>query len=316
MNLYQLRDACQLRTSFNDPAFNSTWNSFINEAVREFARLSPWDGLEDVTTVTSDGTKYLILPPYVDSLVSVMNLTDSLPVERSADWDRTSPAIFAQGTTGRVINYDKIGIVPALRDPSGYAWFQSSHASDTQTLYFTGVVNNSGASGSGLQSTLQTLSVAAAGTSPVTLSTLFSRFTSISKTTDSNGTFYFYDAGASNAHLSYLGPSDGESSFKRLHLLYVPAAQTLFQLRFRYKIPTLTADAQAPHPSVKPDFVIHHAISLFWGQQNQLSKAAAVSQKAGKILQDEINRDHNYDEPYSNISPLLYNDYDDPGYVD
>jgi hypothetical protein len=90
------------------------------------------------------------------------------------------------------------------------------------------------------------LSVSASGTSPVTLSTLFSRLLSVSKSTDANGDFFIFDSGASDAHIGYIGRYDDDSHFKRLQLMFVPSAQTILELRFRYAIPKLVLDEQAP----------------------------------------------------------------------
>src|ERR1051326_3194847 len=308
MNLRQLRESCRFRSGYNDDNYNDQWNSFINEAVREAARRYPWDGLEDVITLTSDGTKFLILPPFVDTVIHLYNKSFFIPVDRGGSWDREASAIYGQQTPGRVINYDRIGEVATLRDPTGYLWLKSSHASDLQSLYVTGRINNSGASGTGLQSTISTLAITSTGTSPITLSTLFSQVVSISKTTDANGDFFFYDAGASNAHISFLGQYDDEARFKRLQLLYKPADQTIFELRFRYKIPPLKNDAQSPHPSIKPDFTVHHALSLHYEQQQQFSKSSAKSAKALQVLQDEANKDANFDEPYAQIVPQKIED--------
>jgi len=308
MNLGYLRRACQLRTGWIGSEYHDQWHNFINEAIREFARVQPWQGLEDVLTVSTDGTEYVILPPFVDSIVHILNKSQHIPVDRAGDWDREASAIYSQRTTGRVLNYDKLGIVPALRDPTGFIWLQSTHASDLGALYISGRVANSGASGTGLQATIRTLSLNGTGTSPLTLSTLFTSIISISKTTDANGDFFFYDAGNFNKHISFLGRYDSQAEFKRIQLLYKPAEQTLLEIRFRHKISPLKDDAQAPHPAVKPDYVINHAIALHHAEQDQLAKAQNQEQKALKVLQDESNKEQNFDEPWSQIVPQQYDD--------
>lgn len=308
MNLGNLIEQLEFQSGFKDSAYRGRWKVFLNMAVREWARRRPWDGLEDTTTLTSDGTKYLILPPYVDSVVSLLNKSQNLPVDRSGDWDREATAVYSQQTAGTVINYDRLGDVPCLRAPTGFLWVSSSHASDLQTLNFTGVVSNSGASGTGLGETYKTLSVASTGTSPVTLSVLFTKLISVSKSTDSNGDFFIYDAGNANAHISFLGRYEDDARFKRLQLMFVPSAQTLFELRFRYKIPKLTQDEQAPHPSVLPDFLIQYALSKHFEEREQLQKAAIKQGSANAVLEAEANKDHNFDEPHSQIIPYSARD--------
>lgn len=312
MTLEELIESCQFKSGFNDSAYRPRWISFINEAVREFSRRQPWAGLEDFVTLRADGTRYLICPNYIDTVVSILNLTDNNPVDRSGDFDREATAVWAQGTAGRAIAYDMAGDVPVLADPTGYLWFQSTHASDLQSIHITGLVANSGASGA-VERTISELSVSAAGTSPVTLSSLFVKVFSISKATDSNGNFFIYDAGATNRHISYLGTSESTAAFRRLALLYKPAAGTSFEVRFRYRIPRLTASAQSPHPSVKGDFVIAHALSIHWGEQEQLQKQTMQESRATQVLQSESMKDKNFNEPHNQIIPLLPYDSDPAG---
>jgi hypothetical protein len=310
MTLGELVNSCGLKSGFSDTAYRPNWLIFINEAVREFARQIPWDGLEDTTNILSDGSKFLFLPTYVDSIVWLLNLTDSRPVQRTGDWDREATAPYAQAVTGPALQYDKIGEVPTFKAPAGYIWFQSTHASDVQQIYITGLITNSGASGP-FQQTFRELSIAATGTTPVTLTTLFNKVFSISKATDANGDFYFYDAGASNVHISWLGRTEPEAKLKRLQLLYIPSAGTNFELRFRYKIPKLTQDAQAPHPTVKPDFIIQHALALHYEEQEQNQKAGAQQVKALRTLEQEAKKDIMFDEPFSKITPELSLTLDD-----
>jgi len=314
MNLFGLRTACQTRSGWNDPAFASNWDLWLNESLREHARVSPWQGLEDLIDIVSTGSEYLVLPGHVDSIISILNVTTNSPVRRTGDWDRTQPFVYAQRTTGDVFEYDLIGVVPTIGDPAGYVVVRGSHASDTQNLYVTGLVANSGASGSALALSARTLSITATGISPQTLSTLFTRFTSIGKATNSQGEFFFNDAGASMAPLAWLGKYDDNSAYKRIQLLYKPAAQTTFRIRVRNKPEPLIDDAQAPHPAVKSDFLINHALHLFYASQEQLQKSGWQAQKASKILADETAKDSNHDEPHSQISPHLNYDPDAPYY--
>lgn len=303
MNLGELISICEQKSGFNDSAYRPRWTSFLNEAIREFSRRFPWDGLEDTVDLKTDGTQFLILPHYVDSVIGILNFTDIVPVDRGANFDRESTAAIVQGTTGQVRYYDRAGEVPVTRDPTGHLWFQSTHASDTLAVYITGLAANSGASGA-LERVFKTLSVNATGTSPLTLSTLFVKIFSISKATDTNGDFFFYDAGATNAHTSFLSKFETEARFKRLRLFYKPSAQKTLQLRFRYVIPPLRADAQSPHPTVKPDFIVQHALSIHYGEQEQLQKQQLTESKAARILDQEIHKDENFSEPWNQMSPF------------
>jgi len=303
MNLGQLIEACEYKSGFNDSAYRPRWINFLNEALRDFARRQPWAGLEDTVDLTTDGTKYLVLPQYVDTVVSILNMTDKIPVDRSGNYDREATYEETSGTTGRVCNYETLGDVPVLRDPTGYVWFKSSHASDIQTVYFTGLATNSGASGTALSKAYTTLSIQAAGVSPVTCTTLFASFISVAKSTDSNGDFFFYDAGDSDKHVSFISKHETDARFRRLKLFYPPNATKSIRVRFRHYAPPLRDNAQSPHPSVKPDFLINYAIARHWGEQEQLQKEQLADNNATRLLEREVNKDTNFNEPDCQIIP-------------
>ena len=306
MNLLNLTEACENRTGFNDPDYRPTWRSFINEAIREFSRKYPWPGLEDLITVSADGTShYLVLPHFVGDIVAILNETQNNAVDRGGDWDREIPAIYAQRTGGRVVQYDDVGKVPALADPTGYVYFKGDESGDGSwgQVYVTGYINNSGASGTSLQRTLKTASVNMNGLSPVTLPNQFASFVSISKVTDTNGDFYFYDAGNSDKHISWLGRFEDEANFKRIQMMFKPAAETLLRIRYRHKIPPLKANEQSPHPSVDADFVTREAVNYHWRSQHQFTKAQIERGDAVATVQDVINKELNFNEPFSQIIP-------------
>lgn len=307
MNLLQLITECEARTGFNSTDYRVQWTAFLNDGVREFARRYPWPGLEDLIQCSSDGTRFLILPGYVDTVISILNRTDSIAVPRGGDFDRQATFVTAQRTTGPVVNYDKIGIVPVLRDPVGLISLRGTSSSDTgaPAVYITGYANNSGATATGMERTIQTVSVTPLGLSSVTVTQQFAAITSISKVTDSNGDFFFHDLGDSLKHISFLGRYEPEASFKRVQLLFSPSAQTTFEVKFRHKVIPLRQPEQAPHPAVDGDFVITHALALFYRQQQQFSKAQLQDNRALDILQQRAHKEQNFDEPWQQITPVV-----------
>jgi len=310
--LAQIIEACEFRTGFKDSSYRTRWVEFVNKAIREYSRRQPWEGLEEVLTLVADGTKYLYLPHYVDTIVHIVNVTSRIPLTREGDWDREATSAYVDQTAGTAIAYDKIGTVAALREPTGYLVLQSTHASDLQTICFNGIAANSGASGTALTDSFTTLSVGATGTSPLTLSTLFTHIVSVGKATISNGDFFVYDAGASMKHTAYINRYSSDSHFKRLQLLYVPAAGTIFELRFRYKVPPIALDEQSPHPSIPFDYLVAETIATHHREREQDQKAALVSNEATRLLEGEAHKETNFDEPYSRIIPQTWIDPDSP----
>ena len=302
-------DSCEHKSGFKSSEYRPTWIQFLNESIREFARSQPWPALEDFVDITAD-SKFFTLPHYIDTVISVFNVTHKHRIDREGDWDRNSPTIEADNTGGNVIAYDRVGYVALSKDPVGYVWFKSGHASDTQTISFSGLISNSGASGA-LEKTFASSSVYASGTSPVTLTTLFTKFMSLSRSTESAGDFYFYDAGDSNRLIGFIGKDEISSAFQRLQLQYVPTSPQTLRVRFRYKIPRLVSEDSAPPPGVSDDFIVNYALSLHLSEQEQHAKAQAQEAKALRVLEKEANRDENFNEPHSRMCPLIDTSPDD-----
>lgn len=311
MNLLQLIEECEGRSGFNDTAFRFRWIQYINAGIREFSRVHPWPGLEDIVTLNSDGTDYLILPHFVDSVVQIHNMTDGTPLVALDNFSRDWPGHYAQRSAGAAQQYYKLGEMAALRRPSGYVWWNSSSASDIDTVFVTGLVANSGASGSALAQVQQTVFGETTGISPVTVSALFSTILSVSRATEGNGDLRFYDAGASNAHISFLSKYETQARFRRIQLFSPPAASTLFELKFRYKLPPIRDYDQAPPPAVRPDFLISYALERFYQHQDQFQKLQTQERRTAAILQSEATKEENFNEPDSRIYPLILDENED-----
>lgn len=255
-----------------------------------------------------------MLPQHVDHVTGILNVTDQLNIDRAGDFSRRHPTDSAQNTAGRPQEYDLAGYVPAVRDPTGFLWF-SSTASETFEINVTGyAASSSGTSGTGLATTLQTETVNAAGVSPVTLSTLFTEIHSIGKATHTNGDYWFFDAAAADAAVSWIPAGEFEAKFRRIELQFIPSADKTLRISYRRRIPTLTNDNQSPHASVDADFVVERAVALWQRHQEQYSKAQWHDQQAERILAAEADEESNFGEPHSRIIPYL--PYADDPYSD
>lgn len=306
MNLGSLIEQCQFRTGFNASSYNTRWIAFLNDGIRRYAIKYPWPGLETLLDMTTNGSRYLIFPHYVEDVISILNRSQNIPVDRIGQLDRQSPWITAARTPGTVIGYESAGTVPCLQDPSGYLYIQSTNASDVSdsaTVNVTGYVSASGASGTGLERVYITESIYPAGTTAVTLTNQFASIVSISKVTETWGDFYFYDAGNSNAHISYIPRRDTTSGFMRKRLQYVPSAQTILECRVRHKVQPIREVHEAPHPSINTDWLITHAVRRFWQAQQQYTKAQIERQENIEHLQDVAAQQENFSEPFSRIIP-------------
>lgn len=307
MNLGSYIRQCEVRTGFNDSAFQQRWREFINAAVRQFGRTYPWPGLErELTTTLFSGERYLVLPHIVDHVTDILNVTDRIPIFPRGNWSKQDPAIYANLTQGRPLEYQKAGHVAVTREPAGFVWFNSSHASDLDTIYVQGYIAASGSSAPAFDRILRQESIQAQGTSPITLSSQYLEIVSISKATTTNGDFFFYDAGTSGEpHVSFIPAGDQDARFRRLEFMFVPSADKSIRMRYVPELPPLVHDQQSPHPTVKDDYVIEKAIAIFQRYQAQYQKGQFHDAEALSQLALETNKEENFTEPFSQIMPEI-----------
>lgn len=304
MTLGQLINFCEDRTGFRDSGFRGIWRGYINAAVRDFARKHPWAGLErqlDITLLA--GERLVTLPHHVDHVRAIINRTDNMEIIARGNWENQAPSSYAQRSTGTPLEYRDMGLVATARDPSGYIFFHSSHASDSFTIFATGYAAASGSSNSTFDTILQTTSADASGTAAVTLPVQFSQVISISRATNSNGNYFFFDAGDSNRHISYIPASELEARFRRLEFMFVPNVNKTLTIRYIPVIPNLIDENQSPHPIVKPDYILEKAIGLWQRYQSQYGKAQSHDAAALETLAGETNKETNFGEPISFLAP-------------
>jgi hypothetical protein len=303
MNLISYVRQCEARTGFNDSTFQVVWKEYVNAAVREFTRKYPWPGLErELSTTLYSGERYLVLPHHVDHVTSILNVTDRVPIMARGNWGKQEPVLYANLQQGRPLEYQKAGHVATAIDPSNYVWFKSSHASDVDLIYITGTVAASGATNQAFTSILQSESISAQGTTPVTLSTLFSKIETISKATSTNGDFFFFD---SSQYVSFIPAPNQDARFRRLEFMFIPEADKSVRIKYLPVVPLLVNDQQSPHPTVKDDFVIEKAIALWQRYQTQYQKSQFHDAAAIDILASETNKEENFTEPFSEIKPEI-----------
>lgn len=312
--LLQLTEACELRSGYNDLTFRPTWRNFLNEAAREFARGHPWPGLEGFTTlVVPSGSSSFSLPHWLDEVISIANVTDILPVDRAGDWDRTATSLYTQNTAGRLMQYDSGGVYPVSRAPVSYLTVVSSSALDTfGSVNISGYVTDTRYSGTPMENLFQNISMTPGGVTPVTFTSLWNQILSISKSTETNGDFYLSDSGSGqpNAGVSYIPRYDTEASFRRLRLLQVPQAATTILIKYRSKVPPLYSNEQSLYPGIDGDYVVHKAIDLFYRFQQQYTKAQIEGGTATAIMQAAANKERNFNEGGSYITPWIPDDVD------
>lgn len=285
----------------NESSFQTTIHGYIDAAIREWARLRPWPSLQRDITLYANGTRYLTMPPYVELPLSIFDVTNVSPIMTGAHWDEQYPGSYAQNTVSRAIEWQDAGYVATTYDPMGYLTIQSSHASDTATIYFEGLIPDFSASGTPMANFVVQDSLSLDGSTPVTCTYNFTEVLSIGKGEDTNGYITVNDS--TRSAVARLGRYEHRSSLRRVQFMRIPTAGTEFRVRVLLKPPTLEADAHALHPSIDEDFVKWYATSLVLYQIGERQAATLYESKAQKKLEDSYLREFNFGDNRIQLIP-------------
>lgn len=310
MNLLRMIEECEERSGFNDSGFRATWTKFLNAGIRDYARKYPWPGLEDTMDVVTDGSLFLVLPHYVDQIVSVVNLSDNLRVDRLGNLDKRFPGVYSDRGGGTPLYYDDMGMVPTRADPTFGDGIQVRSATNADSgasfvVSIQGYGRNTSYSGTALESVRISEQLTLIGTTLVDSGDKrYTRLISISKQSDTTGQVEILDKTSGDV-ISIIPRFEQEARFRRLRFLYAPTAGTDIEIRYRHALPRLRLDEDTPHPSVDHDFVVQRALSLFWRSQHQFTKAQVEAGDSLSTLQDTANKIRNFSEPENRIVPYV-----------
>lgn len=290
-------------TGKNESDFQTTIHGHIDAAIREWSRLRPWPSLRREISLYANGTRYLTMPSFVERPVSVFDVTNVAPVAAGSHWDEQYPGGLAQGTVSRAIEWQDAGYVATTVDPTGHITIQSSHASDTATVYFEGFIHDSGASGTPMERILVQDSLSLNGQTPVSSTYDFEEILSIGKSSDTSGYVTVKDAVAGSV-ISRLGLYEDRATLRRIQFMRRPAAGTHFEVTVITRPPTLESDDNALHPSIDADFVKWYASALVLYQIGERQAGAFYEAKAEKKLEDAHQRELNFGDNQIQMLPL------------
>lgn len=282
----------QRKTGRNDSGFRGRIEDSINAAIRTWARLLPWPALEEVGDITHVGGRYLYLPGRVNKLIWLLDTTNKEEVTPSdQQWPHNYPHVYSDDTTGRVHEFEDVGLWPTMTAVSGPLAIYSSNTSDVVGVYIQGDIVPSGSAYSlgALYNKYRGIeTVSTNGQTPVTTSNIFIDIQSIGKTADSDGALIIQCGGRT---IGIIGPLEDESTYRKFALMKIPPAGTTFKYKGYVDPPKLIESNQiVPHP-VSFDFLVWKATSdIFWDMR-ETERAMIAKKEAGQIAEQHIKQE-------------------------
>jgi hypothetical protein len=159
-----------------DSLFFSRVRRWVNEAQEQWATEQPWPQLLREETFSANGTRALMLPPRVKTVLWAADQTNQRPLDLMKHWDREFPDAFFGNTTGAALIVRQMGISPVSKQPGivGRLTFNTL-SSDTVAVYVAGLALDTSASGTAenLYYARETVQIVSDGT--YTSTALFSR---------------------------------------------------------------------------------------------------------------------------------------------
>lgn len=292
------------RAGRTDTTFLTTLRGFLNEAVREWARKRPWIGLKRRLRMPTNGTRFLVLPSFVERPMELFDVTNASPIMPGANWDYEYPGAHADLQSGQALEWQDMGTVAAVTDPSGRVVVLSSSSADTSIeVTLIGRTRDTAASGTALEYLWTHEDLTLLGTSPVTSTNLFDELTTFSKSTNTAGTVTCRAASGA-LPLSRLGRFDNEARYRRLELMRIPAAGSVIELTVQVRPDSLDNDNQSPHPSIDEDFLTWYTAGLGLVSLGERQAGLTFLQKATAILDQVDFRDKAWGDMPNRIIPV------------
>jgi len=282
----------QRKTGRNDSDFRDRIEDAVNMAIRTWARLLPWPGLEEVGDIVHVGGRYLYLPGRVNKLIWLMDTDNDEEIMPSDQhWPMNYPSAFADDATGSVVNFEDYGLEPTFTGASGPLAVYSTDASDVVGVYVQGDLVPSGSAyslGDPYFKYQGVEEISTNGQTPVTTSGVFVDVQSIGKTADSDGAIVIQCGGTT---IGIIGPLEDESTYRKFALMKIPSAGTNLKYKGYTDPPKMVNTNQIIPVQVNFEFVVWKATADILWDVRETERALIAKKEAGAIAEQHIKQD-------------------------
>ena len=312
MRLGDLITEAQRRAGRVDSNFDVRTTQWLNSAQEVFVTADPHSTLQHEETFAADGTSDLYLPSYVKKIISIMDETNKLPIERHENWDREAPGTFIEETAGGPQWWRELGLSPVSFQPTEAAQvFCDPLSGENVVCSVVGLAQDTARSGTAIGKFLAQEQVTCQSGAEGSTTSLFVKILTLGKdvlTTD-DVTFAFSTGGTV---ISRAFRNDHRAAYRHVQLLRVPGAGTLLRVKFLINLPDMTDVNQIVHPGVDSEFLTWWAAGMIHKATNEEDRAGIAFGMARERLQKRVHYEDAFGDQDHRLAPdPLYWSFED-----
>jgi hypothetical protein len=272
-----------------DPQHRTRARRAVDRAILFYSDKLPWPSLVREETFTSNGTRYMTFPRRVRSIISVGDKTRQLHVEPGSHFGRQYPSQYFGTQPSGTWEWDDLGLVPTIVDPSTDTTLNlSTTQSESVLVTVHGFLRDSTSSGTALE-LYEHSEVITLGGSAQNTGHEFVRIKSIEKDgldTESDVVVKVNEPAVKP--IARIGANERSPQYRRIQFLGKPAAGDQITVSYYERPLRVTAEDVNMDPAIHTDIIVWRVVGdLHWiGEDPQAAQIAWA--KAEKLMDERM----------------------------
>jgi hypothetical protein len=281
-----------------DPQHRQRALDAADRAVRYFAERVPWPSLERVETFRTNGTEFFTFPARVRQIIAIGDLERQEYVGPGDQWERQHMAHLSNRPSAAIWEWQDRGYQPVIQAPSTDTTLVfSTTQSEATSVYVSGLVRDSSASGTSLE-LVELDEVVAVNQSPVSTVNEYAVVTSVEKDDITISSDIVVDYGRGTvSKAARLRSNERKPTYRRVEWLALPGTGNRFRTRYYTSPPKVNDEIQMLDPAIDEDIVFWGVVGdLHWVAEAPQAAQAAWQQRdnliQSKLIGQEVHGDH------------------------
>lgn len=288
-----------------DPGFRARTMNAISRALEFWGLRLPWPGLRETEDFLADGSKFIVFPYRVGTIISITDKTNNRALDPGDNWNRRITHDYSQDPGGAAYEWRDMGFQAISSQPATDTQLRLlASVSEALEVRVQGLVRDAGASGTAmeLQSFFETITMG--GTEPTLTSNTYAQIDFVEKEIATSGTLKVVNP-LTGVVISYIPAHAGRAQFRRAELRRLPPAGTVMRVEYYRRPDTITSEDQPIDISVDISYLEWRAAGdLLWiGKQQGAAREAWG--KADEIIGAKISAEKMRGESTKSTSPLF-----------
>lgn len=277
----------------------------INAAVRQLASEAPWDGLRRVERFLAPGGQYMTFPARVRKVITIADVTSTLPVDPGGDFARRFGASYIQQSSTLPIEWRPAGTMPVIAAPATDTQLRlQTGVSEGIQVTIRGLVRDTGASGTALELYEVSESLVMGGSGVTDTAATFVQIKEIS-TEQNRSSDLTVKSTVTGAILARIPPWQAYSEYARVEFFGSPEQGRQLHVEYFTDPERVLSEGDTLHSAVDIDYVKWRAVGdLHWMKQEQEAARLAWAE-ADAVLARLKNRENSFGERDSSNRPLV-----------